>query len=320
MKKKVVVIGGGNGTSAVILALKKHLELFDISAVVSMSDSGGATGKLRRELNILPPGDIMRVLLALSSYDYKLIKEIFYKNRFTGCGKLDENNLGNLFVALTERYAGSMTDTITALGQALKTVGNAYPATLDINDLYAELSDGQIIKGEGNLDKPIYDRSLKIKKVWLEPEAKIFDGTKQAIADADYIILPPGGIYTSIIAALLPTGVKEAIAESKAKIIFVCPGMFAASHETGPESYSGMVDALSGYLPRPLDLVIYSNHATNPERAKLYTEKNWQFLDKDFDQVPGIELVLADFEREDPNEPYAVSAIKLGEILKNILV
>src|SRR3989338_10719600 len=103
-KKKIVVIGGGNGSSLCLEALKKHANIFDISAVISMSDSGGSSGKLRKEFNTLPPGDIMRAILSLSKYDYKILRRIFYKPRFKNTGKLDSHNLGNLFLTLMSQH------------------------------------------------------------------------------------------------------------------------------------------------------------------------------------------------------------------------
>src|SRR3989339_860667 len=118
-KKKVVVIGGGNGSAISIVALKQNLDLFDISAVISMSDSGDSSGRLREEFNTLPPGDIMRAVLALSKYDYPLLKQIFFRNRFSGAGKLDGHNLGNLALILGEKYDGDFMSAIRALEQNL---------------------------------------------------------------------------------------------------------------------------------------------------------------------------------------------------------
>ncbi len=320
MKKKVVVIGGANGTSAVILALKENLDLFDISAVVSMSDSGGSSGRLREEMGVLPPGDIMRVILALSKYDCALLRRIFYKNRFAGVGKLDGNNVGNLFMVFAEKYAGDYMSAARALEQAVEAVGHAHPVTLDKNDLCVELTNGDVIKGEGNIDRPEYDRSLKITKAWLEPAVRIHPAADKAIREADYIIIPPGSLYTSVIAALLPAGVKEAIAAARAKLICVSHGVTSNRSETGPESYSGMVEHLSRYLPRRPDIVLYSNHDCVGARAEFYQERGWKLLERDFDKTPDVNLILADLERDNYDELFSMSAMKLGKKLKEILI
>ncbi len=106
IKKRILVIGGGNGSAISLVALKQNLKIFDLSAVISMSDSGGSSGRLRRQFKTLPPGDIMRAVLALSKYDYASLRKIFYQPRFSGTGKLDSHNLGNLFLTLTAQYCG----------------------------------------------------------------------------------------------------------------------------------------------------------------------------------------------------------------------
>src|SRR3989338_10367595 len=173
-KKRVVAIGGGNGSAIALEALKQHRDIFDISAVISMSDSGGSSGRLRQEFNTLPPGDILRAILSLSLSDYPVLRKIFYSNRFSGAGKLAEHNLGNLFLTLAGKYAGDFMSAVRALEQSVEAVGHVYPATLDQTDLCVELENGQIIKTEAAIDMPNYDRSLKIKKAWLEPAWQIY--------------------------------------------------------------------------------------------------------------------------------------------------
>ena len=119
MKKKIVVIGGGNGSSICLEGLKKYANKFDISAIISMSDSGGSSGKLRKEFNTLPPGDIMRAVLSLSKFDYKILRQIFYKPRFTNAGKLNTHNLGNLFLTLMSQYSGNFLYALEALSQSV---------------------------------------------------------------------------------------------------------------------------------------------------------------------------------------------------------
>ena len=222
MKKiKAVVMGGGNGVAKTTRALKENLDVFEISSVVTMSDSGGSSGRLRKEFGVLPPGDILRAVLSLSIYDYKMLKQMFRTVRFQDTGKLNNHNLGNLFLVLSEKYSGSLIDSIRALEQAVEATGHTYPVTLDETDLVVELNDGEIVKTEGVIDRPNYDRSLRIKKIWLEPSGNIYKDAKEKIEEADCILLGPGSLYCSVIASLLPNGVKEAINKSKAKLIYV---------------------------------------------------------------------------------------------------
>lgn len=315
-KKKIVVLGGGNGSAASLVALKQNIDLFDISGIIAMSDSGGSSGRLREEFRGLPTGDIMRATLALSKYDYPTLKQIFYKNRFADADQLDGHNLGNLFLILSEHYTGDFMAALSALGQAVEAVGRVYPTTLETTQLVAELSDGQIIKGEANLDRPKYNRDLKIRKVWLEPSGRIYEDARQAILYADYILLGPGSFYTSVIAALLADGTSEAIAESKAKIVYIAGDKLERDGETGPEKLSEFISVIQSYLPRPLGLVLSNNSELNDARKKYYESRGWFVYDRDYDNIQGMRVEKFDFERDDGG----LCAIKLGKKLKEVLI
>lgn len=317
-KIKVVVIGGGNGSAKSIKALKKFVDEISLTSIVSMSDSGGSSGVLRREFGGLPTGDILRAILAMSKYDYGWLKKIFYSNRFENSGKLNSHNIGNLFLTLSSNYAGDFMDSVRALGAGVETVGDILPVTMDSTNLAAELSDGQIIKNESNIDRPTFDRSLKIKKVWLEPAGGAFASAAQAIIEADYIVIGPGSLYCSIIAALLPSGIKEAIAKSKAKIIYVAGNAFELHGETGPEKLSDFVKQLELYLPRKVDVVVNNNKKLSAEKQKEYAEKRWRLFEADIENLPNHQIASGDYERDDIGRP-GLSDAKLGDILYKIL-
>lgn len=311
-KIKVVVIGGGNGSAIDLRALKKYADELEIGAVISTSDSGGSSGKLRRDFNTLPPGDLLRAILAMSKHDYKLLKEIFYHIRFSGSGKLDKHNLGNLFLVLAQNYDGSWLNTLRALEQSLEACGHVYPVSLDLTDLCVELGNGDIIKTEGVIDRPNYERALRIKKAWLSPSGEIFMGAKKVIEEADYIFIGPGSLYCSVIATLLPNGVKEAIATSKAKLIYVAGNAYEKNGETGPIILSEFVKELENYLPRPFDKIVFNNCAHNDIQKKYYQEKNWGVIEMDLQDE---RLIACDYEKEEGG----LSPEKLGEVLKNII-
>ncbi len=315
MKKNIVVLGGGNGSAIALVALKQNVERYKISAIVSMSDSGGSTGRLRKELNILPPGDIMRAVLALSSYDYPILKNIFFRNRFTQNGKMNKHNLGNLFLALSSRYCGNFVKSIRALEESVEVVGKVYPVTLKINDLVAKLTNGKIIKTEARIDQPDYDHSLRIKSVYLEPKVKANPEVIKEILSAEYIVLSPGSLYTSVIATLLPVGIKEAIAKSKAKIIFVAGNAYHIFGETGPTCLSEIVTELEWYLPRKVDYVLYNNHKLNKKEQLHYKEKTWGVIKGDLNKLTDHNNVSFDFSRTDGG----LCSIKLGQKLKEII-
>jgi len=316
-KVKVVVIGGGNGSATTLRALKHHRDVFDIFAVISMSDSGGSSGRLRAEFDTLPPSDIMRAICALSPNHYKeIMKPMFYGNRFAGAGKLDGHNLGNLFLVLAANYAGNFMDAIKALHQAVDAVGAVYPATLDQNDLVAELDNGQIVRTEAAIDRPTYARSFKIKKVWLEPEARAYLGAIKAIEAADIIILGPGSLYSSVIASVLPAGIGEAIGRSKARLIHIVGNKYEIDGETGPTELTQALWTLEEYLPRKIDTVIFNTWELTEEQVKYYREKRWALMKYNPEFVKKSHVIGAPFERNTGG----LSATKLGLILRKYLL
>ncbi|MBI4426885.1 MAG: uridine diphosphate-N-acetylglucosamine-binding protein YvcK [Candidatus Magasanikbacteria bacterium] len=314
-KKKVVIIGGGNGSAIALEALKKHRDIFDISAVISVSDSGGSSGRLRQEFNTLPPGDILRAVLSLSLYDYSVLRKFFYSNRFSGDGKLSDHNLGNLFLTLTGKYAGDFMSAVRALEESVEAVGHVYPATLEQTDLCAELENGQIIKTEAAIDKPNYDRSLKIKKAWLEPAGRIYFEAREALVGADYIIFSPGSVYTSVIAAILPAGVKEAIAQSEAKLIFSMGSAYIKDGETGPTTVSDAIRTLEKYLPRKLDLTLLSDTKLSDIQKAVNEKRGWEVFMDDEENQAGMNIVRADYRKEDG----CLCSDKLGKILREVI-
>lgn len=297
MKKKIVTISGGNGSAISLSGLKKLADDFIISSVVSMSDSGGSSGRLREEFNTLPPGDILRAVLSLSPYDYLTLKKIFHKNRFSENEKLSGHNLGNLFLTLVGEYTGDFVSGVRALEQAVEAVGHVYPNTIDKTDLVAEYNDGSVVKGETKIDLPDRTGDILIQKVYLEPEAKIFPETKKIIEEADYIFIGPGSLYTSVIATLLPTGISEAIKNSQAKLVYISGNAREKNGENGPRVFSEFVKTLEKYLPRPLDFIIRNSHQFNEVEKKKYEERGWEETPFDPENLSDRKIILADYER-----------------------
>ncbi len=299
---KIVILGGGNGGSISIRALKPYTERLTLTAIIGMSDSGGSSGRLREEFGVLPPGDILRAVLATSQYDYDLLKRIFYEKRFTNSGKLTDHGLGHLFLALAARYTGGsgtdrgLIDAIHALSQAVDSVGAVYPVTIEPSDLCVEVSNGEIIVGEHEIDRPAYDRALTIRRAWLQPTPHIYEVAKQAILNADAIIIGPGSFYTSLIATLLPEGVKDAIRESSAKLIYVAGNGIEKNGETGPTRLSDCVQTLETYLPRPLDVIAYNSAVLDVTQKAYYDKKGWTEIIGDVDTVAGKTVIAQPFE------------------------
>lgn len=315
MKKiKVVVIGGGNGSAIVLDGLKKYSDKLDLTAIISVSDSGGSSGKLRREFNTLPPGDIMRAVLALSIYDYKSLRDIFYSPRFSGLGKLDTHNLGNLFLTLTAKYSGDFLTAVEALSQSVMAQGKVYPATLSQVDLVATLDNGKIIRTEAFIDHPNYNRGWKINRVHLEPNCRAYNPAIRAIENADFVLLSPGSLYTSVIAALLPKGIKTALEKSRARLIYI-GGAYRKNGETGPEYFSDFLIQLEKYLPRPLDLALFDKFKFNTQQKMCYRQKSWACPVFDSGNLKNRKIIVADYEKPTGG----VSSEKLAKILQKIL-
>lgn len=313
--KNVVVIGGGNGSAICLEALKKYADSLSISAVISMSDSGGSSGKLRKELDTLPPGDVLRAILSLSIYDYQSLKKIFYKPRFKNVGKLNSHNLGNLFLTLSGQFSGNFIYALDALSQSVEAQGKVYPVTLENTDLVAELDNGKIIRTEEFIDTPRYNRGWKIKQVWLEPNCRAYPKAVQAIEKADAIIIGSGSLYTSLVATLLPIGIKEAIKKSKAKIIYLAGSAYRLNGETGPENLSEMVAQLEKYLPKPVDFVIHNKHKLTPKQKKIYQENKWGVFSFDKENLKNRKIISVDFEKDEGG----LDPKKLSPILKKII-
>jgi len=217
--RKVVTIGGGTGSYVVLRGLKEYP--LDITAVVSMFDSGGSSGVLRDEFGVLPPGDVRRCLVALSDGKRAEILRELFNYRFENGGSLKGHSFGNLFLVALRSIYGNDIEAIRKASELLDIKGKVLPVTLDKADLYAVLSSGETIKGETNIDIPKHDGNMRINKVYLEPEANVYQETADAIREADIIVIGPGDSYTSIIPNLLVQGVPEALAANKGKKVLV---------------------------------------------------------------------------------------------------
>ncbi len=215
---RAVVIGGGTGSFTVLRGLKSRVD--ELSAVVSMFDSGGSTGLLRDEFGILPPGDVRRCLVALADENDVLRKLFMF--RFDENSSLKGHSFGNLFLAALAEVAGSEIEAIKQASRILHIKGRVLPVSFDNANVCAELENGLLIRGESNIDIPHHDPRLRIIKEWLEPEAKASPEAVDAILKADLVVIGPGDLFSSIIPNLLVKGIPEALKKSKAKIVYVC--------------------------------------------------------------------------------------------------
>lgn len=212
---KIVAIGGGTGLSTMLKGIKKITN--NITAVVTVGDDGGSSGKLREELGVLPPGDIRSCIAALAD-DEDLVAKLF-QYRFKDCAGLSGHSFGNLFLTAMCSITGNMVKAVQESSKVLSIRGRVLPSTLDDMRLVAEMEDGSIIKGESNIP----ESGKKIKRLYCEPDnCKALDEVLYAIHDADLIILGPGSLYTSVVPNLLIKDIAKAVSNAKAKKIYVC--------------------------------------------------------------------------------------------------
>ncbi len=216
--KNVVVVGGGTGVFTVLTGLRRYP--YNLSAIVSMSDDGGSTGLLREEFGTLPPGDIRRALVALSTTDNRIVSDLF-NYRFKVKSSLSGHSLGNLLLTALEKITGSFDQAVKEAVKILNVKGDVIPVTLKSTSLVAELENGKLISGETNIDIPKHDGSISIKRVFLKPEVSANPEAVKAIKNADIVILGPGDLYTSILPNLIVKDIVEAINKTKGKVIYI---------------------------------------------------------------------------------------------------
>ena len=233
---KIVAIGGGTGLSMLLRGIKKYTN--NITAIVTVGDDGGSSGRLREELGILPPGDIRNCIAALGD-DEDLITELF-QYRFKNGEGLEGHSFGNLFLTALCSITGDMVSAVKESSNVLNIRGVVLPATLDDMKLSAKFEDGRIIHGESNIP----EAHGKIEQLFTEPaKCTALPEALDAIKDADLIILGPGSLYTSVIPNLLVNGISEAIEKSHAKKIYVC-NIMTQPGETDNYSVASHVNAL----------------------------------------------------------------------------
>ncbi|MFP3358642.1 gluconeogenesis factor YvcK family protein [Planococcus citreus] len=225
-QKRVVIIGGGTGLSTLLRGLKTFP--LDLTAIVTVADDGGSSGRLRDDLDIPPPGDIRNVMAALSDAE-PLVAEMF-QYRFKHSLDLEGHSLGNLMLAALTDLTGDFSHAVREMSRVLNVNGTVLPAANQLVTLNAELEDGTIIKGESKI--PAYLQP--IKRVFLEPAGvKTLPDTIQAIQSADVIVIGPGSLYTSILPNLLVKDIKKALLEAKARKIYICNLMTQAGETYG---------------------------------------------------------------------------------------
>ena len=288
MNKKVVVLGGGNGLSVLLSGLKKFP--LDITAIVSVSDNGSSTGRLREEFHTPAVGDIRRVIISLSETE-PLVEKLF-NYRFNTSSDLNGHAVGNLILTAAKEITGNLSDGIEALSKVFNLKGKVVPLTEDDVVLMGEMEDGTIIKGESEIT--LCDK--KIKRVFYENEPVITKEAIESIKEADLIILSMGSIYTSIIPNLINKEVRDAIDESNARLLYVS-NMVTQPGETDGFSVSNHVSLLNSYLgQKKLNAVVVNDKEIDENILKLYrSQEQKDPVLVDYENLKNIEVLGDDF-------------------------
>ncbi|WP_100373992.1 gluconeogenesis factor YvcK family protein [Bacillus sp. FJAT-45037] len=276
--KKVVVIGGGTGLSVLLRGLKTFS--VDITAIVTVADDGGSSGRLRQELNIPPPGDVRNVLIALAEVE-PLVEELF-QHRFTNGGGLTGHSLGNLLLAGMTSITGDFSRGITEVSKVLNVRGKVFPAANRSVVLHAEMEDGTIVSGESKI--PLEQK--RIKRVFLTPENIVpLQESLRAIREADLIVLGPGSLYTSVLPNLLVPGISEAVIQAKANKIYIC-NVMTQSGETDDYTAAEHLEALFAHCgPELIDDILVHGSPVSKEVQEHYAKEQASPVVVDLDQL-----------------------------------
>mgnify|MGYP000611939656 FL=1 len=261
---KVVVIGGGTGLSVLLRGLKKFP--LNISAIVTVADDGGSTGKLRDMFEIPAPGDIRNVMVSLSEVEPLIEKLLQYRFKI---GNLDGHAMGNLLLTAVTDITGNMVDGIEALSKILNVKGRILPLTNESITLCAQFADGSVAEGESTLTKV----DKKINKVFYKEKVTAYNETIKVVREADYIIFSIGSLYTSIIPNLLIDEMREAIGTSKAKKIYICNAMEQPGETVGYR-VSDHIKAINNHCQKSMiDYVIVNDEKIPDDVYEKYMKQ-----------------------------------------------
>ena len=287
----VVALGGGTGLSSLLRGLK-HRDL-DISAVVSVSDDGGSSGRLRRELGMLPPGDVRNVLVALAD-DESLMGRLF-QHRFAD-GDLSGHPFGNLILAALTEVTGSFDEAVREASRVLKVNGRVIPATLQHVRLWAEREDGSESCGETLIASGVG----ACRRVWLDPEPNAHPDAIAAIHDADLVLLGPGSLFTSVLPHLAVGEIAQAVREAQGLRVYVCNIMTQPGETDGMDAVAHL-DRVLEVAPGGVDVVVVHAGALDAASVAHYGAQGQQPVVVDVGALAsrGVRVVTADVAESD---------------------
>jgi uncharacterized cofD-like protein len=307
---RILAIGGGTGMPTLLRGLKEVTD--NITAVVNVVDDGGSSGRLRRDLGILPPGDFRNNLVALSDVE-PLLTELF-QHRFMGTGELEGHSFGNLFLVAMRDITGNFEQAIRECSRVLAIRGKVLPSSLNDIELYAELENGQVVRGESVIPRA----PARIKKVSIQPpHAPGYPESLSEIYNAELIVLGPGSLYTSIMPPLLVEDIARAVKANKTAIkVYIC-NVATQKGETDGYGVVEHVRALHSHIgPGLFDYVIYNSNQSGKAEIEEQGLSLVTFSQEDGARFPNIEFIPADVVRDD--NPLRHEPAKLADAVMSI--
>jgi len=306
---RVVAIGGGTGLSTLLRGLKLRVPhasglrtpadptpfIADLTAVVTVTDDGGSSGRLRRDFNMLPPGDLRNCMVALSE-DERLISQLF-RHRFRKGGELGGHNFGNLFIAALTEMTGDFAQAIKLSAEILATRGHIFPVTSANVTVIARMEDGSIVRGETKITAS----RQRIVELMLDPPDPLPPPeTLQAIAAADLITIGPGSLYTSIVTNLLVHGIPEALGAAQGTRVFIC-NLMTQANESLHLSASQHIERIYEHAGRAIfDYALVNTAPVSPALRERYAAEGAEATIADVDRVEalGVQCITGNFADE----------------------
>ncbi len=290
---KIVAIGGGTGLSTMLRGIKKITN--NITAVVTVGDDGGSSGRLREEMGVLPPGDIRNCIAALADDD-DLVTKLFQYRFKKNVSELGGHSFGNLFITAMCEITGDMYKAVIESSKVLAIRGRVLPSTLDDMKLVAEMEDGSIIKGES----VIPESGKKIKRLFTDPEHCLpLDDVLTAIREAELIIMGPGSLYTSVLPNLLIKEIAEEIEKSSAKKLYIC-NVMTQPGETDGFTVSDHVRTILQHVEnrKIIDTVLVNNYLPEEALEKYKAENSYPVL-ADYEELKKLGVNVFEYRLTD---------------------
>ncbi|GAA0307742.1 putative cofD-like protein [Gracilibacillus halotolerans] len=312
-EKKVVVIGGGTGMPVILRGLKE--KPIDLSAIVTVADDGGSSGRLRSEMHMPAPGDIRNVIAALSDVEPMLME--LFQHRFVKGNGLSGHSMGNLLLAAMTSVTGDFYTGIKEISRVLNVKGNIYPIANQDMFLHAEYEDGDIGVGESQIPQ----KGKRIKRVFLKPNPVFpLPEAVNAVLEADLVVISPGSLYTSILPNLIVPQIVDALKTTKAKVVYVCNVMTQAG-ETSYYTASDHVQAIIDHIGEDcLQAVVVHNKTIDPEVKLVYAEENAEPVRYDIERLKSMNLeVIEEDIVVEQNNSLRHDTHKVADVLLSLL-